>query len=220
MANIQRFGQCSCTFPQQIPTENGTGIISKVFKTEFLRIGDGPSYSRQHVCGPNPNQWKELDEIVRPKTPPKNKSLWVVRQRQEGKNPHWCIFAAVDDDSDSPKGRVWQVNGDPDTGMHYAHSSPEQGIAIFLSISFADSLLVCDKLTPEREAKLDQIANTIPPPGPPQTLHDYRPRSLTTGRGTCRTWAWAVIDELATHGIVSSAAAADARKLYTVKPPS
>ncbi|KAK2613196.1 hypothetical protein N8I77_000123 [Diaporthe amygdali] len=189
MANIHHAGSlsghhgtsttiiCTCKFPKPYMSNdnyddiNGNGEISKILLTENLQMDNGAMYTRRHVCEPatNPNPWKDVAKIARPKTPPKNKSLWVVRQRQDGKNPHWSLFAAFNDDTDGPPGRVWQVNGDPDVGMHYAHGSPDQGIHIFLSAYFADKLLVCDNLSQDWETKLDEIAHTIKPPGPPKT---------------------------------------------------
>lgn len=209
------FRKCTCEFPRvytgEDSRENLNGMIKKVVRTEFLKTADGAEYTRPHVCDPNPNQWSEVVQPVRPKTPPRYKSLWVVRQTQIGKNPHWSLFAAVDDDSDTPKGRVWQVNGDPDVGMHYAHRPPEDAVAMFLTRSFLDNLLVCSTLDEGQEAKLDTIANTIKPPGPSQTS-PKQPRKIKF-RGTCRTWVWDVLDRLVQEGITTAEVAAKARDL-------
>lgn len=203
---------CTCIFPQQFSEDGNTGTITKVFKTEFLVIDSEPPYSRQHVCGHNPNKWKLTSKPVRPKIPPPNKSLWVVRQTQVGKNPHWSLFAAADDDTDSPRGRIWQVNGDPDVGMFYAHRSADPGVAIFISASFLDKLLVCNQLGEDWEAKVDEIANTIKPPGPLPTSPGH-PCRIDFQRKTCKNWVWDVLDRLAEEGITSTAIPAKARSL-------
>ncbi|KAI7779780.1 hypothetical protein LA080_000377 [Diaporthe eres] len=207
--------QCTCKFPRIHTDDDGKeiGTINKIMRNEFLYTSDGTKYSRRHVCDPNPNQWKEINKPVRPKTPPKEKTLWVVRQSQVEKNPHWSLFAAVDDDSDSPRGRVWQVNGDPDVGMFYAHRNSVPGVAIFISASFLDSILVCDALTEEWEARVDEIANTIKPPGPPETPTNGQGRKIDFQRKTCKNWVWDVLDRLAEEGITSPAVPAKARSL-------
>lgn len=136
----------------------------------------------------------------------------MVRQTQIEKNPHWSLFAAADDDSDTPKGRVWQVNGDPDVGMHYAHRPPEDGVAMFLTRSFLDSIIACESLTEEMEARVDEIANSIKPPGPGSSPPNKQ-RKLNLHRGTCRTWVWDVLDRLADEGIISPAIPETAREL-------
>lgn len=210
-------GQCACVFPRDFSNAEVVGTVTRVFKTEFLKLEDGLSYTRRHICGTNTNQWKQVSEIMRPATPPPDKSLWVVRQRQPGKNPHWSLFAAVNDDSDSPRGRVWQVMGDPDVGMRYVHRERLEsgvGIQMFLTASFADELLVCNNLSEHWEAKVDKIANTVKPPAPDVD----QLRKSDCQRGTCKTWVWQVLDELVKEGIVSHAAAEQARNLPDIEP--
>lgn len=211
MANIPGFRtarKCICSFPQFL-IGDCTGVITKVFKTEFLSMDDGTIRTRRHDCSLNSDQWKEVDTVVRPQTPPEEKTLWVIRQRQVDQHPHWSLFAAVNDGSDSPKGRVWQVCGDADVGMHYAHRSPEQGISIFLSSSFLDSILLENRLSLELEARVHEIATTVDPPHRAIKGECYK-------QGTCRTWVWEVVDRLAHEGIVAMAAAEEVRSLHTL----
>jgi len=210
--------QCACSFPRPFSSEDVVGTIRRVLRTEFLNVEDGTTYSRKHVCGSNPNQWRQVGEALRPFTPPPDKLLWVVRQHQQGKGPHWSLFAAFDDNSDAPKGRVWQVTGDPDVGMRYTHRGPEKALPIFLTRSFADKFLVCDNLSEQWEAKVDEIANIVKPPGPPQEGNADQPRKIDFRRGTCKTWLWEVLDQLVKEGIVSSEAAENARKLPDLNP--
>lgn len=207
---------CTCEFPKAYVDDDGKygGKIKRILKTETLETNDGVHFTRPHVCGTNPNAWRAVNPPVRPKTPPSHKSLWVVRQTQIGKNPHWSLFAAVDDDSDTPKGRVWQVNGDPDVGMHYAHRPPEDGVAMFLTRTFLDSLLVSSTLDERQEATLDMITEAIKPPGPSQTSPNSKERrKIDLRRGTCRTWVWEVLDRLVEEGITTPGVAAKARDL-------
>lgn len=97
-------------------------------------------------------------------------------------------------------------------GMFYAHRKPEPGIEIFISASFMDSILVCDTLSDEWEAKVDEIANTIKAPGPMQSPNKDG-RKVDFKRGTCRTWVWQVLDQLVEEGITTAAVAAQAREL-------
>ncbi|KAK7705567.1 hypothetical protein SLS64_007934 [Diaporthe eres] len=209
---------CTCEFPKIYTDVDGkeVGKIKRILKTETLQMNDGARYSRPHVCDPNPNEWREVVPPVRPKTPPKHKCLWVVRQTQIDRNPHWSLFAAYDNDNDGTKGRIWQVNGDPDVGMFYAHRSSVPGVAIFISASFLDSILVCDALTEEWEAKVDEIANSIKPPGPPESPTNGQGRKIDFQRKTCKNWVWDVLDQLAEEGITSPAIPAKARSL---QPP-
>jgi hypothetical protein len=212
-------GNCDCIFPQTFSTgADETGTIYKVHITEFLHGEDGPTHSRQHACGFNPNHWRKVGETLRPLTPPKEKLLWVVRQRQEGKSPHWSLFAALDDNSDAPRGRVWQVNGDSEIGMRYAHRGPDDAFALFLTASFVDKLLVCDHLSEQWEAKVDEIANTIKPPGPRQPATGGRTRRRGLQLGDCKTWVWEVLDELVKEGIVLGELAKRARELRDLDP--
>lgn len=207
---------CSCEFPKIYTDDDGkTGKIKRIIKTETLQMNDGSRYTRSHVCGNhNPNEWREVAPPVRPKTPPRYKSLWVVRQTQISRNPHWSLFAAFDDDNDGMKGRIWQVNGDPDVGMFYAHRSSVPGVAIFISASFLDSILVCENLTEDWEARVDEIANTIRAPGPSASQSNKaKGRKLDLQRGTCRTWVWEVLDRLVEEGITTATVAAKAREL-------
>lgn len=211
---------CACEFPKIYTDDSGKeiGKVKRILKTETLQMDDGARYSRPHVCDPvtNPNEWREVIPPVRPRTPPKHKSLWVVRQTQIDKNPHWSLFAAFDNDNDGTKGRIWQVNGDPDVGMFYAHRSSVPGVAIFISASFLDSILVCDALTEEWEARVDEIANTIKPPGPRETPTNGQGRKIDFQRKTCKNWVWDVLDRLVEEGITSPAVPAKARSL---QPP-
>lgn len=208
---------CFCRFPRIYTDNDGKeiGKIKRILKTETLQMHNGARYTRSHVCtGNNPNEWREVAPPVRPKTPPKYKSLWVVRQTQIGRNPHWSLFAAYDDDNDGMKGRVWQVNGDPDVGMFYAHRSSVPGVAIFISASFLDSILVCKNLSEAWEARVDEIANTIKAPGPSASQSNKsKGRKIDLQRGTCRTWVWEVLDQLAEEGITTTNIAAKARAL-------
>ncbi|KAG8159979.1 hypothetical protein KVR01_010616 [Diaporthe batatas] len=211
-------GQCICGFPRQCSGAELVGTIRIVFKHEYLETHSGSTYRRQHICGSNSTNWTRVTtEVVRPMTPPPDKSLWVIRQRQEGKGPHWSLFAAVDDDSDSPVGRVWQVNGDPDVGMYYAHRENSEsgvGIQMFLTAAFADDVFVCSNLSEHWEAKVDKIANTIKPPGPIEGV----PRRNNDHRCNCMNWVWQVLEELVKEGIVPSEAAEKARNLPDLEP--
>lgn len=209
--------KCTCKFPKVYTDGQEIGTIKKIIKTETLQMKDGSRYSRRHVCEPQtPNEWREVIPPVMPKTPPKHKSLWVVRQTQISKNPHWSLFAAFDNDNDGTKGRIWQVNGDPDVGMHYAHCSSVPGVAVFISTSFLDSLLVCKRFTESMEARVDEIANTVKPPGPGSSPPNKdQGRKIDFHRGTCRTWVWDILDRLVEEGITTSDVATKARKLHT-----
>lgn len=213
---------CSCKFPKIYTDSNGNeiGQIKRIVKTETLQMNNGARYSRPHVCEPPTKEWREVIPPPRPKTPPKHKSLWVVRQTQVERNPHWSLFAAFDDDNDSTKGRIWQVNGDPDVGMYYAHRDSVPGVAIFISTSFLDSILVCKTLTDEWEARVDEIANTIKPPGPSSSpLAKGQRRKIDFQRKTCKNWVWDVLDQLAEEGITSPSIPAKARSLQPPKGP-
>lgn len=69
--------KCTCEFPRTYTDDDGNeiGKIKRILKTETLQMNDGARYSRPHVCDPNPNEWREVIPPVRPKTPPKHKSL-------------------------------------------------------------------------------------------------------------------------------------------------
>lgn len=97
--------------------------------------------------------------------------------------------------------------------MHYAHRPPQDGVAMFLTKTFLDDLLVCT-LNEDQEAELDKIANTIKPPGAGQTSPgNKQPRKISMHRGTCRTWVWDVLDQLVTKGIAPKEVADKAREL-------
>ncbi|KKY32174.1 hypothetical protein UCDDA912_g07850 [Diaporthe ampelina] len=196
--------KCTCEFPRIYTNDDSkkNGTVRKVMRTEFLKTSDGTEYTRPHVCGPNPNEWREAPQPVRPSTPQKNKSLWVVRQRQFGQDNHWSLFAAVDDNSVAPEGRVWQINGVPGEVMYWAHRHPKPGIKIFISATFMDKLLVCETLSEIDEARVEQIAHSIKPPGPSKLK-----------RGNCKTWVWEVLDQLVKEGITTADVAAKAREL-------
>lgn len=87
---------------------------------------------------------------------------------------------------------------------------------MFLTKSFLDKLLICT-LDEDQEAELDNITNTIKPPGPSQTSPKQR-RKINFRRGTCRTWVWDVLDQLVTKGIATANVVAKARALQPMPP--